>query len=80
MKGRSGSSRAFTGSLLSNPSPFLFYSLSFLLPRRRLALRQLLAIALDHDHAQKAAHNDRAQKNQDDGYANGPDARGEKIV
>ena len=60
-----------------SPTP----TLRFLLPRlRRPRLGRLLTITPYHDHAQKAAHDCRGEKNEDDGYADGPDARREEVV
>lgn len=45
-----------------------------------LGLERLLLIALDHDHAQETAHDSTADKEEDDGNANGPDARREELL
>lgn len=45
-----------------------------------LGLERLLLIALDHDHAQETAHDSTADKEEDDGNANGPDARGKELL
>lgn len=60
-------------------------SSSFFLPHRccrscRIVFRSLFPVALDHDHAQKAPDDGGAKQDQDDGDANGPDARGEEVV
>lgn len=67
--------------------PALAYpnSSSFFLPRRccrcrRIIFRSLFPVALDHDHAQEAPDDRGAEQDQDDGDANGPDARGEEVV
>jgi len=55
--------------------------LGFLLPRLyRPRLRSFLPITPYHNHTQEAAHDCRAKEYQDDGYADGPDARGEEVV
>ena len=51
--------------------------LCFLLPRR---LCSFLPITPYHDHGQKTSHDGRAQKNEDDGYADGPDTGREEVV
>lgn len=45
-----------------------------------LGLERLLLIALDHDHAQETAHDSTADKEEDDGNANGPDARRKELL
>lgn len=61
--------------------PSFSLSSSFLLPRRhRLCLRRFLPVTPDHNHAQETAHDGRAKQYQDDGYADGPDARWKEVV
>ena len=52
-----------------------------LLPRiRRPRLGRLFPITPNHDHAQETAHDGRSEEDEDDRYADGPDARGEEVV
>jgi hypothetical protein len=45
-----------------------------------LGLGSLLPVAPDHDHAEERANYCAAEKNEDDGYANCPDTRGEDVL
>lgn len=62
-------------SLFSGPP-----GLRLLLRGGGLGLRGLLPVAPDHDDAQEGADDGGAQQDQDDGYADGPLARGEEAV
>lgn len=48
--------------------------------RSFLRLERLLLIALDHDNTQEAANHSTANEEQDDGNANGPDARRKELL
>lgn len=54
--------------------------LRLLLCRSGLCLGSLLSVALDHDDAEERPHDCRSQQNENDGNANGPDARGEEVL
>lgn len=69
------------------PCPLLFIKICLYLRRLRLLLgggrlgfRGLLPVAANHDHAQERADDGRTQKDEDDGYANCPNARGEDVL
>lgn len=65
----------------SNPLPSRSFSLSFFLPSlHRPRLCRFLPVTPYHDQAQKAAHNSRREKDEDDGYADGPNAGREEVV
>lgn len=51
-----------------------------LLLGRRLGLGRLLPITPDHDHAQERAYDSGAEKDEDDGDANGPLAGEEEVL
>lgn len=57
-----------------------YESLSLLLGSGGLGLCSLLAVASDHDDAEEGAHDGGTEENQDDGDADGPDARREDAV
>lgn len=57
-----------------------YESLSLLLGSGGLGLCGLLAVASDHDNTEEGAHDGGAEEDQDDGDANGPDARREDAV
>lgn len=63
----------------SHASPFPL--LRLLLPRlHRPRLGRFLPITPYHNHSQKAADDGRTEEDEDDGDADGPDARGEEVV
>ena len=45
-----------------------------------LGLGSFLPVASDHDHANEGADNGGAEEDEDDGYADCPDARREEVV
>jgi hypothetical protein len=45
-----------------------------------LGLGGLLLVALDHDDAEEGAHDGGGEQDEDDGDADGPDARGEEVL
>jgi len=53
---------------------------SSLLLGRGLGLGGLLAVAPYHDHADEGAHDGGTDEEDDDGDADGPDARGEEVL
>lgn len=57
-----------------------FVHLSLLLGGGGFRLGHLLPVALDHDDAKKGADDGRAQQDEDDGDADGPNARGEEVL
>lgn len=54
--------------------------LRLLLGRRGLGLGGLLVVAPDHDHGQEGTDDGGTEQDEDHGYADGPDARGEDSV
>jgi hypothetical protein len=56
------------------------YDLGLLLRRGGLGLGCLLLVAADHDHAEKGAHDGRAEENQDNGDADSPDTGQEEVL
>lgn len=54
--------------------------LRLLLAGGGLCLGGLLLVAADHDDGQEGADDGGAEQDEDDGYADGPDARGEYCV
>ena len=61
-------------------SPPETISLRLLLQPRLLHLQRLLAITLDHNHAQKAAYHRARKQDQDHWDPDGPDSRREELL
>lgn len=57
-----------------------FTHLSLLLGGGGFRLGRLLPVALDHDDAKEGADDGRAQQDEDDGDADGPDARRKEVL
>lgn len=55
-------------------------ALRLLLRGGGLGLGGLLLVALDHDDAEEGAHDGGGEEDEDDGDADGPDARGKKVL
>ena len=75
---RQKSSISLPCSYKSDPTPARTIHGSFALLLRRLG--SLLPITLDHNHTQKASHHCSAQQQQNDRYANRPDARWKELL
>lgn len=60
--------------------PFFCYSFLSLLLSGSLGLGSFLLVASDHDHADEGADNGGTEEEEDDGDADGPDAREEEVL